>query len=86
VTALARLALLLLPVLAGCGVKAPPRAMAAPAQAPPSDLFRPVDDPGRPGTGFVRTDEEVAEPPPAPAPGVAAPAAPPGTPSQEAPR
>ena len=83
-TAPARLALLLLPVLAGCGVKAPPRAMAAPAQAPPSDLFRPVEDPGRPGTGFVRTDEEVVEPPPAP--GAAAPPAPAGTPSQEAPR
>ena len=83
-TAPARLALLLLPVLAGCGVKAPPRAMAAPAQAPPSDLFRPVEDPGRPGTGFVRPDEEVAEPPPAP--GAAVPAVPPGPPSQEAPR
>jgi hypothetical protein len=80
----------LLLALAACGVKAPPRAAGAPEQAPPSELFRPVDDPNRPGVDFIKTDEEVAVPPAAPA----APAAPvspatpsaPAAPAKEAPR
>jgi hypothetical protein len=61
-------AALLLGALAACGVKAPPRAAGAPDQAPPSDLFRPVDDPNKPGVDFIKTDEEVVVPPAPPAP------------------
>jgi predicted small lipoprotein YifL len=70
VTGRATAAALLLGALAACGVKAPPRAAGAPDQATPSDLFRPVDDPNRPGVDFITTDEEVV----APLPGPAAPA------------
>jgi hypothetical protein len=39
---------LLLALLGGCGIKAPPRAAGAPDQAPPSDLFKPVPDADQP--------------------------------------
>jgi hypothetical protein len=57
--------------LVACGVKAPPRAAGAPDQSPPSDLFRPAEDPNKPGMDFIKPDVEVitpvAEPATAPA-------------------
>jgi hypothetical protein len=77
-------AVLLAGALAACGVKAPPRAAGAPDQAPPSDLFRPVDDPGQPGVDFIRTSEEVVAPPPEPvAPAGAVTPATPAAPAEE---
>jgi hypothetical protein len=65
----------LLAVLAGCGVKAPPRASGVPDRSPPNQLFRPHDEPGRPGADPVTEDEEAAEP-------SATPAAPSGEPAR----
>ncbi len=63
----ARAAGALLVVLAGCGVKAPPRAAGAPDRSPPHPLFRPSGEPGGLGAGPDPADEESAAPPAAPA-------------------
>ena len=62
-----QVALLLLAGLAGCGVKAPPRAAGTPDQGPPADLFRPIDDPDKPGVDFIKSSQETVQPPAAPA-------------------
>jgi len=46
-------------VAAACGVKAPPRPSGAPDKAPPSELFRPADDPNRPS---LELEKPAAEP------------------------
>jgi len=55
-------AVLLVAGLGACGVKAPPRAAGAQDHAPPHDLFRPVEDPNKPGTEFIKPELEVVTP------------------------
>jgi len=47
-------------VAAACGVKAPPRPSGAPDKAPPSELFRPADDPNRPSLELEKPSAEPA--------------------------
>jgi hypothetical protein len=72
----ARVAALICAGLIACGVKAPPRAAGAPDQSPPSDLFRPAEDPNKPGVDFIKPDVEVVTPLPEPTTGPATPPAP----------
>jgi hypothetical protein len=88
VTGRGQVVLLLLAGLVGCGVKAPPRAAGSPDQAPPADLFRPMDDPDKPGVDFIKSSQETVQPPAAPAapavPGVPAGTAAPAVPATPA--